>query len=546
MVNQKNKPPACSPHQPQLSAEDFPALSKDPNDNNEVMFKRFLTIKHTDPDIKMADLNPFEVERKLKTVLGKKHTCKINKIRSGLLLIEVDRKQIVDQLLRTRKIADIPVVIEEHKALNSSMGMVYCDNAEVKKMSNEEIQAEMENQQVTKVHRITKRNGDHHEPTNLFIITFGKPLLPTHVKIGYLNVEVRLYIPNPRRCFNCQRYGHGNSTCTHDTVCPTCGQTGHEYGADDCDKIKKCYHCESETHDATSRDCPMYKLEKLILEKKIRTHVDFKVARRIVYHDNPELTSQIPRLNKNNPKTTYSNVTAQSPVSAELLQQFAAQQKTIENQQELIQILTEKVTKLQSAQSQSPTMDMDISEFQQNKGILRKRDNDSSSEDLSVKPKRVSYENSASFRQEVTNMSGLKLPLSSDQRASSNGLEDRNKPAPSPSADASKKARESPLGSTGVKGASSPSSTPVVKGPTPMDDHPLGASGFQVADQSKGGGKKSTHVENKSPPKDNHPSVDDRSKGGDKNPQKTSPNGGGKNNNKNNRYQHVKSKITYN
>ena len=115
----------------------------------------------------MADLNPFEVERKLKTILGKKHTCKINKIRSGLLLIEVDRKQIVDQLLRTRKIADIPVVIEEHKALNSSMGMVYCDNAEVKKMSNDEIQAEMENQQVTKVHRITKRNGDHYEPTNL-------------------------------------------------------------------------------------------------------------------------------------------------------------------------------------------------------------------------------------------------------------------------------------------------------------------------------------------------------------------------------------------
>ena len=137
MVNQKNKPPACSPPQPP-SAEDFPPLSKDPNDN-EIMYKRFLTIKHTDPNIKMSDLNPFEVGKKLKTVLGKNHTCKINKIRSGLLLIEVDRKPIVDKLLKTKKIADIPVIIEEHKALNSSQGMVYCDNVEIKKMTNEQI-----------------------------------------------------------------------------------------------------------------------------------------------------------------------------------------------------------------------------------------------------------------------------------------------------------------------------------------------------------------------------------------------------------------------
>ena len=71
MVNQKNKPPACSPPQPP-SAEDFPPLSKDPNDIKEIIYKRFLTIKHTDPNIKMADLNPFEVGKKLKTVLGDK------------------------------------------------------------------------------------------------------------------------------------------------------------------------------------------------------------------------------------------------------------------------------------------------------------------------------------------------------------------------------------------------------------------------------------------------------------------------------------------
>ena len=287
----------------------------------------------------------------------------------------------------------------------------------------------------------------------------------------------------------------------------------------------------------------MYKLEKLILEKKILTHVDFKEARRIVYYENPDLTSKIPRLNKNTSKTTYSNVTAQSPVSAEILQQFAAQQKTIENQQELILILTNKVTTLLSGQSQSSTMDMDISEIQQTKGTLRKYDNDSSTEDLYAKARRVSYENSASTRQEVPSMSGLNLPLPSDQRASSHGLEDKNKPAPPPSADVGKKVRESPLGSTGVRGTYGLSSTPVDKGPTPKDGHPLGAAASHVGDQSKGGGNDSAKVESKQPPKGAHPSVDGRPKGGDKNPQKTSSNGGGKNNK--NKYDYVQSKITF-
>ena len=488
MVQNKNKPPACSPHQP-ASTEDFPPLSKDPNDN-EIMYKRFLTIKHTDPNIKMSDLNPFEVGRKLKTVLGKNHTCKINKIRSGLLLIEVDRKPIVDKLLKTKKIDDIPVIIEEHKALNSSQGMVYCDNVEIKKMTNEQIQAEMENQNVTKVHRIQKRNGDRHEPTNLLIITFGKPLLPKYVKIGYLNVDVRTYIPNPRRCFNCQRYGHGNVTCTHDTVCPTCGQLGHEYGADDCDKVKKCYHCESETHDATSRDCPMYKLEKLILEKKILTYVDFKEARRIVYHENPDLTSKIPRLNKNNSKSTYSDVTAQSSVSAEILKRFAAQQVKIEEQQEIIQTLTEKVQTLLSASSQSSTMDITESQRVINapkRSSLRKYDDDSS-EDRSYKSRRVSFENSAPTRQGVSNMSDTIMPLPSDQGASSNRREEISTPDPSSPADPSVSVEmsENLFVSSGDKEIPSSSSTQVDQESSPEDDRLLVGLDPPVDDKSKG------------------------------------------------------------
>ena len=70
MVNKKN-PSACAQPLPHLSVEDFPPLqSKDTLP--ELIYKRYLNIKHADSSIKMTDLNPFDVEKKLKTVLGKK------------------------------------------------------------------------------------------------------------------------------------------------------------------------------------------------------------------------------------------------------------------------------------------------------------------------------------------------------------------------------------------------------------------------------------------------------------------------------------------
>ena len=59
--------------------------------------------------------------------------------------------------MTTKKLDDIPVVIEEHTTLNTSKGVVYCDNKAVKDMTNEEIKKEMESQDVIEVYRIMRR-----------------------------------------------------------------------------------------------------------------------------------------------------------------------------------------------------------------------------------------------------------------------------------------------------------------------------------------------------------------------------------------------------
>ena len=402
---------ACNPPPPIHSEEDFPILGVAKNPENlKGPTKGFLTIKYNDPEqpnVRMADLNPFLVDKKIKAVIGKKTRHKVSAMPSGLLLIEVDRNGIFERLKSTKKLDDIPVIIEEHKTLNTSKGIIHCDNKEVKEMTNEQLKDAMKDQNVTDVYRIKKRSNndddDSLENTDSFIITFGTPNLPNEVRIGYINVEIRLYIPNPRRCFNCQRYGHGKNTCRHEPICAKCAQKGHEH--DDCvSLIIQCSNCE-QNHKASSKDCPMYKLEKQIIGHKYRSNVTFKEARTKIYNENPKLTSQIPSIKTNIPKTSYSNVAANQTIPIIIQQQ-------LQQQQQQISYLTKQISDLLNILRQS----------QLNSMTIPTTDDDESTVDTSLRNKRSLSETNlsptttkppkmrdTSSRQEVINRSATNL-----------------------------------------------------------------------------------------------------------------------------------------
>jgi len=79
---------------------------------------------------------------------------------------------------------------------------------------------------VTDCFHITVRsdnNNTDRRKTNTFILTFNSNTAPAHINIGYLRVKVDWYIPNPLRCFKCQKFDHSsrlcrNYTCTHLTT----------------------------------------------------------------------------------------------------------------------------------------------------------------------------------------------------------------------------------------------------------------------------------------------------------------------------------------
>ena len=428
--SQNRNPPACSP--PLLNnPEEFPQLAKSKETKNVMeTYKRFLTVRHKDPNNKLSFDNPWEIQRKLLAVIGKKQASNISsdwgRLRSGVLLIEVHQKQLRDKMLQIKKLGDIEVVIEEHQFLNTSKGTVYCDA--IKNMSVDDIKKEMKSQDVIDVYRFTKKEGDVITPMHLYVLTFNKPTLPSEVKIGYIKCDVRMFIPNPRRCFQCQQYGHGKNTCTHETVCVTCGQAGHEYGDAECSKEPKCFHCEKE-HAANSKKCAMYLLEKMILTEKHTKNLSVKAATSIVYASNPKKVSEIPKLKKSAEKKTYSNVTANPSINEDLRLQNEELKLQNEQLKHKMDLLTNQLSSLLTALSQKQSsLFIPVPNGFSSDNIHVENITDSQDlPDIRPTTTKRSRQNASTSSQD----DDLAEP-SSKMRASSDGQEEKNMPAPDP------------------------------------------------------------------------------------------------------------------
>ena len=106
------------------------------------------------------------------------------KLKSGDLLLEVlDRKQEVENLLKTTKIFDLKVKISFYNSLNSSKGVIRC--LELRPCSDKEIIENLKEQGVTGVRNVSVRRNGVIKPTNTYVLTFNTPILPKKIKVAF-------------------------------------------------------------------------------------------------------------------------------------------------------------------------------------------------------------------------------------------------------------------------------------------------------------------------------------------------------------------------
>ncbi|GFY16305.1 uncharacterized protein TNCV_2349501 [Trichonephila clavipes] len=251
------------------------------------------------PNCEMARKSPFVIHKAIIGIGGEPKSIK--KLRSGDLLIETTSALQSKSFLLAKTFLDFPLTVNPHKSLNSCRGVIsepdlFC--LPLKQKSWKDF--------LTRV--------------------LPSPKLPSNIKAGYLNCKVRPYIPNPLRCFKCQRFGHSQTSCRGQLTCSRCASVGH--ASTDCSLEPKCINC-LQPHPSDSKLCPKWKIEKQIQEIKTTQNISYPEARKLIVPQIPQTYAQATRSSTlNNSTQTDENITKINCPPLKLLAPLSSKQRT--------------------------------------------------------------------------------------------------------------------------------------------------------------------------------------------------------------------------
>lgn len=238
---------------------------------NSDNFPRFFVIQGVEEP--MQTKSPFAIAKALSQLVGKNYNAR--KLQNGDVLVEVHTREQSAKIMELAKIEDTNVTVTTHRSLNFSKGVV--SESELFHCSDAEIEKELAEQGVVAARRILIRKNGEEMKTKHIVLTFNSTTPPDSVNAAYLRCKVRPYIPNPRRCFQCQRFGHGSGSCRGKPTCARCGGKAHEN--ERCEKEPHCVNC-SGNHGAYSRSCPVWKNEKEVMTIKTTQNVSYLEAKK--------------------------------------------------------------------------------------------------------------------------------------------------------------------------------------------------------------------------------------------------------------------------
>lgn len=249
-------------------------FSSDSDDNDQQHFAQYLIVEPLDA-AKPIKYSIFAIQKILLSAVGSVKSAR--KLRSGAVLIEVTSRAQYCNAMKMQMWVDIPVKVSEHRSLNSCRGVIRC--RDFRDCDDTEVLEALRPEGVTDIKHIkTKRNGEL-QPTNTFILTFNRPQLPKSVRAAYMNISVEMYIPNPLRCYNCQKYGHSKTSCTRTAICARCGREGHQDA--DCNEAPQCANCKG-SHASYAQACPEWQRQREITKLKYQQNITFPEAKRLV------------------------------------------------------------------------------------------------------------------------------------------------------------------------------------------------------------------------------------------------------------------------
>ena len=248
------------------------------NDNESSLFNfsltKFLVIKSEEAK-PITSLSPFIIRKQIESLIGTPKSVK--KLKNELLLVETSKASQADSILKVKKFFNLKVSVSEHNSLNKSRGLV--KDRTLKGETEENIVEYLAPQGVIACKRFRIKKGNVQVDTYTLLLTFNSTTLPQSIKIFYRTVPVEQFIPNPLRCFTCQKFGHHEDNCklTDAVIRDRCGESKHISSI--CQRPFKCVNCGKE-HGASSTECEVWKREKEIMRIKTIRMISYFEAKK--------------------------------------------------------------------------------------------------------------------------------------------------------------------------------------------------------------------------------------------------------------------------
>ena len=135
------------------------------NNEERKNWPRFLIVRSADEDIPLQKLSPFTIQKGFQAIDG---TLKsIKRLTDSSFMAECGKRAQAQNLLQTNCFVDRPVSVSVHKILNSSRGVIICqDHAD---MSEVEIRDELKDQGMVGVNWVTLKKEGKVIPTNTLL-----------------------------------------------------------------------------------------------------------------------------------------------------------------------------------------------------------------------------------------------------------------------------------------------------------------------------------------------------------------------------------------
>jgi len=184
-------------------------------------FTKFFTIT-ADSGRNMAEIDVIKANEELEKALSGSPN-RINETKNGHLLIETRNEEQSKAITNIKTLAGCKVTVAPYVHLNQTKGTIWYENKP--KYSEEKLLETMKKYKVTEIYQIKKKMNNTLISTPVYILTFNSCDMPEYINIGWSRCNVRTYIPRPRRCFKCQKFGHGSKTCRDQmNTCANCGK----------------------------------------------------------------------------------------------------------------------------------------------------------------------------------------------------------------------------------------------------------------------------------------------------------------------------------